>query len=135
MNDFFASLFEVGGLVRNDFSDSLYDYGLYTTAGLVMVFGTLAAVVIYYYGINSPKFNKIRDWLLVNAVSGFLIALFAFFTSRSKFTFEELGFLFGDYIQFALIVFVFSIIVFSLLSLLLKHWSVNAKDSPIRTRK
>lgn len=135
MNDFFASIFELGGLTRNDFSDSVYDYGLYTTTGLTMVFLTIFVIVLYYYVINSPRYNKFAYWLMTGTISSLIIALVLFFMTKSKFTYEELGFVLTDYLQFAIVVFAFSLVSFFIFSLLLKHWSTNCKDSPFRTRK
>ncbi|MCB9350925.1 MAG: hypothetical protein H6573_25980 [Lewinellaceae bacterium] len=135
MNDFFANLFELWGINMTEISDSLYDYNLYSTIGGLMMVTCLMVFIIYYYIINSPDFNKKGHWLIVTALTGIFVAIVSLIILNKKFTFEELGYLFGDYIQFTLTVLFFTMATFFVFSLLGKHWSTNCKDTPIRTRR
>jgi hypothetical protein len=63
MNDIFASLYELFAYFEG-FSDDLYENKLYIPVGLSMSVGSLIGIIIYYYGINHPRFNRWYHWLI-----------------------------------------------------------------------
>ncbi len=135
MNEFFANFYELWGFNMTTISDSLYDYDLYATIGYFMVAACLLAFFIYYYWMNNPAYNKTKHWLIAMTAASLVVSIFALIYSKVKFDYEQLGYVFGDYVQFTLTVLLLSMVFFFIVSLLGKHWSSQCKDSPFRTRK
>lgn len=65
MKDFFAMIYEAGGLFFLDpFSNELYDTNLYINIGFVLIISSLIGLCTYYYLIDNPRFAKWWHWLL-----------------------------------------------------------------------
>jgi hypothetical protein len=108
---------------------------IFPSVGLLTLFITLIAVIVYYYGMNSlstrARFNYNGYWfgvLLVNAVICFIIAL-------NKIA-NGLEVHFDDYEPyfyfFAVENAFYSMLFFVLFSLLLKTWSRHAPYVPFK---
>ena len=134
INDFFTSLFSFFGLIN---LNSDYDYmfnlsadNLLGSVGLAMIFISLVMVLAYYYVIDSPGFNRPVNWLMINLATAGLISIVARAITADSPT--SMGI--QDIVLFIIIVFFYSTIYFLIFSMALKHWSVNCRDTPIRTR-
>ncbi|MEO1438688.1 MAG: hypothetical protein AAFV80_24315, partial [Bacteroidota bacterium] len=79
MNDFLEKLFPYQG----NFSELLYEYGLYSNIMLISLLLSLALVGAFYYIINSPRFNKWPHWLLFLLIDFVLIFVVATFYPKS----------------------------------------------------
>jgi hypothetical protein len=144
----FASLF--GG----DLADYLSGYicsseeteGGYLGSNQFVMYGFIALaialviVVIYYYGINHPRFNKWWSWLLMLLLVG-LSNLFigALMTSGDLaageigdclINGENGGIYDSNCWMFGLANFIVSVLFFIIFSVGLKWWSTNCKRSP-----
>lgn len=64
MNEFFANWYELISYFQG-FSDSMYDNSLYISIGFCMVLIPIVALTLYYYVVNSVRFNKWWHWLLL----------------------------------------------------------------------
>jgi hypothetical protein len=64
MNDFFANWYELISYFEG-FSDSMYDNSLYVPIGFCMVLIPIVFLTLYYYVVNSRRFNKWWHWLLL----------------------------------------------------------------------
>ncbi|MDR1848014.1 MAG: hypothetical protein LBR17_07880 [Bacteroidales bacterium] len=67
MNDFFASWYELLAYFEG-FSNDMYDNQIYLSIGLCMTLIPIAVLAIYYYAVNSVKFNRWWHWLLLVVV-------------------------------------------------------------------
>lgn len=67
MNDFFANWYELLGFFEG-FSDDMFDNSLYLPIGLCMVLIPIVFLTLYYYVLNSARFNKWWHWLLLVVV-------------------------------------------------------------------
>ena len=134
MNDFFANWYEL--LAYFDaLSNDLYDQNLYITIGLCMVLIPIAVLAIYYYVINSVKFNKWWHWLLL------VIVLCAInFGIAYSISYNELSYLYGqqnqllpyhtEIIGFSLINAIWTFIVSFAWSLIIKWGSKQCCRTP-----
>ena len=128
MNDFFAVIYEFFSYF-GQFSDDLYNEGLYTVLGLSLLIISLFMVVLYYLIINSPRFNKRTHWLMVLGVN-FVINFAMVSIPRNVFT--NLNYDYGsEYFGFGLINAFMSIIFFIAFSFAIKRKSYNCFNSPI----
>lgn len=67
MNNFFANWYELLGFFEG-FSDDMFDNSLYLPIGLCMVLIPIVFLTLYYYVLNSARFNKWWHWLLLVVV-------------------------------------------------------------------
>jgi hypothetical protein len=111
----------------NGESPEYNDNGIYDSVGFITVAVTLLLTIVFYVllGRWKPVFYTIRDWIItlfINAFIGFGLA----FTSAKG----ELGSIDGYLIRFAIINAIFTIVLFFMLSIILKRASIFAKRTP-----
>ena len=127
MNDFLEKLFPYQG----DFSERLYEYGLYSNIMLISLLLSLALVGAFYYIINSPRFNKWHHWLLFLLIDFVLIFQVATFYPKSYLADMDEYFSFDVCAMFGLMNAVYAAVLFIIFSFSLKWWSTNASTTPI----
>jgi hypothetical protein len=144
----FASLF--GG----DLADYLSGYvcpseeseGGYLASNQYIMYGWIAAgialgvVLLYYYVINHPRFNKWWSWLLMLLLVGFANLFTSALMTSGDLAAGDIGDCLieggngGVFISncwmFGLADFFVSAIFFIIFSIALKWWSINSKRSP-----
>jgi len=63
--DFFADLYEFWGyFLLGNFSNDMYQNGIYSHVGISMLVTTLVLMAVFYYVINHPRWAKISIWAL-----------------------------------------------------------------------
>lgn len=133
INTFFSSIFEWGGLAYLDnFSDDLYDEGVYTTIGLVTVITSFVLVIAFYFIINRPSFSRWQHWLimlLINFIIAFLLGWFIplniFFGVGLEGVYNTI-----DFVTFGLITAITTTLFFIIWTYCLKWWKSHAKGTP-----
>lgn len=131
MNDFFARIYELWGTFQTPASTELFDNNLYGNIGLTSVLITLAVLGIYYYVVNSPRYNKGVHWFLLGLVTSFVIAIAGFIWVLEVFNYQGLDDkTIGDYLGFILMVFVIAFVEFFIFSTIIKWGSTNGKHTP-----
>lgn len=130
MNELFANFFELWGFNMSNISDSLFEYNIYSTIGLVWFIVCVVVTLIYYKGIDHPRWSKRFHWLILNLITSFIIALFGYFFAYRTLSFEELGYRFEEYLQFTITIFLFSFLFIFLISIFAKKWSKSLSKTP-----
>lgn len=133
LNIVFASLYEnIPGGFMDDFSEILYENYAYFNAGVFSIISSLIVVILFYYLINHPKFNRFYHWLfflLLNLVVNFINGIYL-----SKSIFEELGIIMNYdsryFFGFAVINAIWSAIFFFVFSIAFKWLSRNCARTP-----
>jgi len=137
MNDFFAALYELGDAFNlGNFSMELYVNKLYIPVGISLFLSVILLLVIFYYLIDHPRFNKWPHWLLYVAIICILNFGLAFF-----FTYSELSLIYqiqntplpywADFWIFSLINFLYAFLLSIAVSLMIRWWSRNCSTCPI----
>lgn len=130
LDSYFAGLDCEGNFVGPD---------CYIKFGFIALGISLFMVVLYYYIINSTKFNKWWSWLIVLLISGFTnffigarIALRDYYTIIPEcwINGEMGGITEVNCWMFGLANLFISTMFFVVLSFILKWWSINCKRSP-----
>ena len=134
LNLFFATWYELLAYFAG-FSDDLYNENLYLHIGLYMVFIPVAVLTLYYYAVNSVTFNKWWHWLILVII----LALINFGLAY-RITYIELSYLYeqqnselpysSEFVSFALINLIWTIVVSIVWSFLIKWGSKNCKRTP-----
>lgn len=132
MNDFFASLFELFGNYRTNFSDEMYQFDVYTYVGIFVVLFPLIAAIFYYKVIDSPRYNELKNWVWILVGTGLGVSVISWLYTMNRFNYEQV-FLedpVGGYIYHFIMAFIFSGIFFFIFSLGGKAISINSSKVP-----
>lgn len=131
MNDFFSRFYEFFYKQNSEgFSDLLYDLELYGIIGLVTIVVSMITMAVFYYLINSSRFNQWYHWLLFLGIN-FLI-VFAFTYLHPKDIIYSSGEDVGNslFVLFALVNSGIATVYYLALSLIFKRWSTNCSTTP-----
>lgn len=131
MNNFFADFYELFYHQSVDnFSDTLYDFQLYGIIGIVTLVVSLATMAIFYYGVNSSRFNNWYHWLLFLGINFLIVFAFTYLHPRNL-TYEEgLEMDSSLFILFALVNGGIATLYFVATSFIGKRWSTNCSTTP-----
>jgi hypothetical protein len=127
MNDFLESLYPD----QAAFSESMYNHGLYSTMfGLAAIIALLVAV-IFYYVVNSPRFNKRVHWFLMMALVAIInIIVVLQYPADVIYTADNVNYDFNYWLIYGAVHTVWAILLFTIFSLAIKWWSRNCKTTP-----
>ncbi|GEM_PF-740027 len=131
MNDLFALLYESKPLGFYDptFSQEVFNEYLYQKYGLVLFISTLAILFIYYKVLDKPFFAKFSIWLIVLLITVVINLVYVLIDSRI--VLESAGFQFdGEYLSLATSNGFYCAILFVILSIIIKHFSINNSKVP-----
>lgn len=148
MKDFFAPIYELlKALYGSDLAEHLYglnpngsgDYtarSLYVTVGLLLIIITAAVVGIYYFLLNSPRYNRWFHWMGFMAANFFIQLGIGFYLPYMDFdkgavaptvkNVVDNGHLWGFGFANGLL----SVVLFFLLSIVVKRFSRNCSTVP-----
>lgn len=119
----------------------------FNSVGLTSIFVVLSSVLIFYYIINHPRFNRSWSWLIALGVTCVINWGIGFWWTYSDFQNGLIGDCLmyernsdgaiisdlitkSDCVWFGFANAAFSVLFFSLFSLIIKWWSRNSKNSP-----
>lgn len=104
-----------------------YHDGIFSSVGLVSVFITLVFAMVYYavFGRWKPVFHKLWHWLLTLSLAGIFCFVVAY-----RFSGSEIGMTDAYTLKFACINMLYMVLLFVLLSILLRRVSIYAKHTP-----
>lgn len=133
MNEFFANWYEL--TYFEGFSDTMYENGLYIPIGFCMVLIPIAVLTLYYYVVNSRRFNKWWQWLLlviIICVINFGIAFGISFNGiYDVFGTSDVGYpLVACCLGFSFINFMWSFVISFVWSMIIKWGSTQCKRTP-----
>lgn len=141
MNDFFATLYDgfhpLDLFYIQNFSDDMYESGIFSIIGLIMLSTSLVLIASYYYFIsNYNGFFKKRYWfiwILVIGIVNFISAYFYSVTAMEDFystSSDGSPHSITDHINFSMVNLLWAIIFSFLFSMVLKFKSVCASKTP-----
>ena len=110
------------------FSDSMHNNGVYIKVAGIIAAITWGGAALYYYVINSVRFDRWFHWLASCAVVTLLTAVVCYLVVGSALSeFQFNGELFG----FTIYVLIFAAVMFIIASFALRWWSSNCRHTPI----
>lgn len=141
MNDFFASIYEgfnpLNIFYIEFFSDDMYESGVYSTIGWLMILSSILVVVLYYFFIsNLGKLYKTAFWLVIIGVIALINYMIGFYFSMNAmndfYTTSEEGNPYGffEYSQFGLYNVLWAVLLSIIVSLIVKGKSIKASKTP-----
>jgi hypothetical protein len=137
MNDFFAEIQELFGLFYfQDLSDELYNNDIYFSLCLFLFVFNLIWVVIFYFGLKSPKWGTLVNWsfwMITGSSINFLAAFFIAYNGIAEIYLKIPAvspYSYNQFIGIALSNFISSLILSLIYSSLVKWKSINSSKIP-----
>lgn len=132
MNEFFAALYELITSQETELSKLLFDEKTYIPVGVSMLLLSALGMVIYYYAINHPRFNRWYHWLIVVIAVCLINFAIAYFMADGVVwnTYETTDGYVTQIVNFAIANFIWAFIFSFICSMIIKWKSTNAKHSP-----
>ena len=134
MIDFFTNWYELLSYFEG-FSDDMYGNGLYLSIGYCMILIPVVTLTLYYYVLNSRRFNKWWQWLLLVVIVCAINFGIAFGVSYNGiyniYGTNVVGYpLVSDCLGFSFINFTWSFIVSFVWSMIIKWGSSQCRRTP-----
>lgn len=108
------------------FNNAMLD--IYSLVGIIVVIVTWAIAAIYYYVINSVKFDRWYHWLATLGVVAVLTPVVDYFVTSSILEGKDYG---SAIVSFELHNILFAAIMFVIASFSMRWWSSNCRHTPI----
>lgn len=114
----------------NEFSNEMYNEGLYSVSSVVTVLGAWGAAGLFYYVINSVRFSRWYHWLVMLCSVSILVAVINFMYISG--VFSDLGYDFAtSQLNFAFSNLIITAVLFTIASFSCRWWSSNCRHTPI----
>jgi hypothetical protein len=131
MNDFFATIYENDfiGFFAPGFSEEIFGQFLYQKYGLTLLISVVVFVFGYYKLLDKPMFAKLIYWLIALIVAVVFNIVFLRIDAEASLT--AAGFEFdGEYLSLAIVNGIFAALLFFVISIIAKFFSVNTSKIP-----
>lgn len=115
---------------ENAYSDDMYNNGIYRVLAIVTVVMTWGIAAIYYYVINSVKFDRWWHWLAMLAIAAVLTPVACYITNNSMLPLSDMDYG-SQAMQLELCNVLLSAVLFIVASFSLRWWSTNCRHTPI----
>ena len=112
----------------NGFSNDLGNLDEYTSVAAITIAMAWGGAAIYYYAINSVKFDRWYHWLATLGVVAVLTPVVDYFVTSSILEGKDYG---SAIVSFELHNILFAAIMFIIASFSMRWWSSNCRHTPI----
>ena len=112
----------------NGFSNDLGNIDEYTSVAAITIAMAWGGAAIYYYAINSVKFDRWYHWLATLGVVAVLTPVVDYFVTSSILEGKDYG---SAIVSFELHNIVFAAIMFIIASFSMRWWSSNCRHTPM----
>ncbi len=124
-----ATVFE-GMYYEREFSNEMYNQGLYLPASLLVTCMAWGATATYYYLINSVNFSRWYHWLIMLIATSVLTTVCVHTYTDSALAEEGLSFS-HQLTTFSEVCAITNMVFFIIASFSLRWWSSNCRHTPI----
>lgn len=112
------------------FSNEMYNNGLYFVASLSTAIIAWLCAAIFYYGINSVSFSRWYHWLVMLVIAGIIVT--AINVPYLESVFSDNGIDFSKEVAvFAVVNIIIECIIYTIASFSMRWWSTNCRHTPI----
>jgi len=112
------------------FNDQLYNLNMYSVIAAITILIAWSMAVLYYFVINSVKFDRWYHWLAMLAVTAVLVPVVCFCYIHSTLEAHNLTYM-GQSLRFVLQNALFASALFIVASFAMRWWSTNCRHTPI----
>lgn len=112
------------------FSNEMYNNGLYFVASLSTAIIAWLCAAIFYYGINSVSFSRWYHWLVMLVIAGIIVTAINVLYLESVFSDNGIDFS-KELAVFAAVNIIIECIIYTIASFSMRWWSTNCRHTPI----
>ncbi len=113
------------------YSDNMYNLGIYDTVAMVITAVAWVGAGVYYYVINSVRFDRWWHWLAMLAVVAVLTPVACYSVNVSVFS-DNGGISYpAETAAFQTATVLYSVLMFVVASFSIRWWSSNCRHTPI----
>lgn len=112
------------------FSNEMYNNGLYFVASLSTAIIAWLCAAIFYYGINSVSFSRWYHWLVMLVIAGIIVTAINVPYLESVFSDNGIDFS-NELAVFAVVNIIIECIIYTIASFSMRWWSTNCRHTPI----
>lgn len=112
------------------FSNEMYNSGLYFVASLSTAIIAWLCAAIFYYGINSVSFSRWYHWLVMLVIAGIIVTAINVPYLESVFSDNGIDFS-KELAVFAAVNIIIECIIYTIASFSMRWWSTNCRHTPI----
>lgn len=112
------------------FSNEMYNNGLYFVASLSTAIIAWLCAAIFYYGINSVSFSRWYHWLVMLVIAGIIVTAINVPYLESVFSDNGIDFS-KELAVFAVVNIIIECIMYTIASFSMRWWSTNCRHTPI----
>ena len=112
------------------FSNEMYNNGLYFVASLSTAIIAWLCAAIFYYGINSVSFSRWYHWLGMLVIAGIIVTAINVPYLESVFSDNGIDFS-KELAVFAAVNIIIECIIYTIASFSMRWWSTNCRHTPI----
>lgn len=112
------------------FSNEMYNNGLYFVASLSTAIIAWLCAAIFYYGINSVSFSRWYHWLVMLVIAGIIVTAINVPYLESVFSDNGIDFS-KELAVFEVVNIIIECIIYTIASFSMRWWSTNCRHTPI----
>jgi len=112
------------------FNDKMYNLDMYPVIAAITIAVAWGGAAIYYYAINSVKFDRWYHWLAVMAVVVVLAPVVCYIYNDSVFASNGLMYV-GESVRFEFQTVLFAALLYIVASYSMRWWSSNCRHTPL----
>jgi hypothetical protein len=112
------------------YNDKMYNLDMYPVIAAITILVAWGGAAIYYYAINSVKFDRWYHWLAVLAVVAVLTPVICYIYNDSVFSSGGLSYA-GQAMRFEMVTVLFAAVLYIIASYSIRWWSSNCRHTPI----
>ena len=112
------------------FNDKMYNLNVYPVIAAITIMVAWGGAAIYYYAINSVKFDRWYHWLAVLGAVAVLAPVVCYIYNDSVFASHGLAYI-GESIQFEMQTVLFAALLYVVASYSIRWWSSNCRHTPL----
>ncbi len=112
------------------FNDKMFNLSMYPVIAAITILVAWGGAAIYYYAINSVKFDRWYHWLAVLGCVAVLAPVVCYIYNDTVFADNGLMYV-GESIQFEFQTVLFAALLFIVASYSMRWWSSNCRHTPL----
>ena len=112
------------------FNDKMYNLSMYPVIAGITILVSWGGAAIYYYVINSVKFDRWYHWLAVLGIVAVLAPVICYIYNDAVFASNGLLYI-GESIKFEMQTVLFAALLYIVASYSIRWWSSNCRHTPI----
>ena len=130
MNSLFSNIFELLFRSGSGITADLYDNNLYGILGIVAIVLPILVAAVFYFAMDKARYATVMHWLGFFLLNFVIIFLFALLFPKRQIEASGGSYPFSDYLYLSLVVSLWSMIIFFLISLVFKRFTSSLARTP-----